>query len=108
MEERQLFPKGPKVWSLPGDDTLRFFQPQPYRRPWGFVYSGCIGIEIPALREWLRAHRSADQAGIFHSSFTSYLMINDDNGGEFMLQHGQPIPVGRWAGLLKSRLARIP
>jgi hypothetical protein len=79
LEERRLFPKGPKVWALPPTDIIRFFWPHAYRRPWGFVYSGAFGIEVPALRTWLQAHKPGqEEAGIFHSCFLSYNVANED------------------------------
>jgi hypothetical protein len=50
LDEQRLFPKGPKVWTLPAGDIVRFFWPQAIRRPRGFIYNGAIGIEIPGLR----------------------------------------------------------
>lgn len=107
LEERRLFSNGLKVWSLPAQDLIRFFYPQAYRRPWGFVYSGSVGIEIPALRQWLQAHRP-EGAGIFHDCFVSYLSINDDVFRHFMVDHRKPIPADRWAHLLKDRLEKVP
>lgn len=107
LEDQRLFPRGPKVWSLPASDIIRFFSPQPYRRPWGFVYSGGIGVEIPALRGWLRDNKSG-QVGIFHFCFVSYLTINEEVFRDFMVAQGEAIPANEWAGLVKDRLARIP
>ena len=33
LEEQRLVPKGPKVWTLPAGDIVRFFWPQAIRRP---------------------------------------------------------------------------
>ena len=107
LEERQLFSKGPKVWTLPADGIIRFFWPHAYRRPWGFVYSGSIGIEISALRKWLREHKP-EGTGIFHSSFLNYLVANEDVLCDFMVEHDKPVPAELWAGLLKDRLERVP
>ncbi|WP_395623154.1 hypothetical protein [Sphingomonas daechungensis] len=107
LEERRLFPKGPKVWTLFGGDVVRFFWPQVIRRPWGFIYNGGIGVEIPTLRQWLREFKS-EEPGIFHSYFVSYLIINEDISSEFMVEHGNPIPADLWAGLLKDKLELIP
>jgi hypothetical protein len=108
LEERKLVPKRPKVWSLAGGDTIRFFFPHAYRRPWGFVYSGSIGVEIPSLRQWLQQHKLGDEVGIFHTCFVGYPIINEDILGEFMVEHDKPVPSDLWAGLLKDRLEKIP
>ena len=100
-------PRVPNIWILPADDIVRFFWPHAYRRPWGFVYSGNIGVEIPELRDWLRKHRP-DSPGIFHTCFVSYNILNEAALGEFMVEHEQPVPGDLWAGLLKDRLAQIP
>ena len=107
LEEQRLFPKGPKVWTLTAGDTVRFFWPQARRRPWGFIYDGAIGVEIPGLRAWLRQLKR-DEAGIFHSCFICYLLINEDISREFMVEHGNPIPADLWAGLLKNKLELVP
>jgi len=107
LESRQIVPKTPKAWALPADDIIRFFQPHVYRRPWGFVYSGAVGVEVPALREWLHANKRGDE-GIFHSCFISYLIVNEDVLRGFMVTHDAPVPTDLWAGLLKDRLEQIP
>lgn len=107
LEARQIVPKAPKAWFLPADDIIRFFQPHAYRRPWGFVYSGAIGIEIPALRQWLRTYKAGEE-GIFQSCFISYLIVNEDAFRGFMVAHDEPVPSNLWAGLLKDRLQQIP
>jgi hypothetical protein len=107
LEEQRLFPKGPKVWTLPGDDLIRFFWPQAIRRPWGFIYHGAIGVEIPSLRRWLREFKP-EEPGIFHSCFVCYLITNEDISREFMVEHGNPIPADLWAGLLKDKLELVP
>lgn len=107
MEERQLIPKAPKAWSLPDGNIIRFFQPHAYRLPWGYVYSGAVGIEIPSLRQWLRDNKGGAE-GIFHSCFVSYSIANEDVLGNFMIEHGKPVPADLWAGLLKDRLEKIP
>ena len=107
MEARQIVAKAPKAWFLPADDVIRFFQPHTYRRPWGFVYSGSVGLEIPALRKWLRANKQ-EKEGIFDTCFVSYLIINEDVLSEFRVVHGNPVPADLWAGLLRDRLNSIP
>lgn len=107
-ERRPRVPKAPKIWTLPADDIIRFFWPYAYRRPWGFVYSGSIGIEVPALRDWLREHKPGREAGIFQTSFVGYVIANEDVLRDFLVEHGEPVPADLWAGLLKDRLARVP
>jgi hypothetical protein len=108
LEELRLISKAPKAWTLPAGDIVRFFWPHPYRRPWGFVYQGTIGIEVPALREWLREHKPGQQAGIFQVAFVGYLTVNEDVFRNFMVEHGKPVPADLWAGLLKDRLEQVP
>jgi hypothetical protein len=108
LEERALFPKGQKVWSISHNDLIRFFWPAPVRRPWGFSYMGYIGIDAPGLRAWLEEHKPGAEAGIFQSCFLAYHTLNDDIRAEFMVEHGKPIPADLWAGLLRDRLDRIP
>lgn len=106
--ERRLIPKAPKVWALPADEVLRFFQPQVIRKPWGFNYSGWLGLEIPALRRWLIEHKSTQSDHILRSTFVAYYIMNHDDRNLFMVEHGKPIPADLWAGLIKDRLDLIP
>ncbi|HEY0013444.1 MAG TPA: hypothetical protein VGB79_11415 [Allosphingosinicella sp.] len=108
LEPHLLLPRRLRVWTLPGGDVVRFFSPHAYRRPWGFVYTGAIGVEVPALRQWLRAHRPGGEAGIFHTAFVSWHLANEDVLGVLGVEHGEPVPADYWAGLLKERLSRIP
>ena len=108
LKEQRLFPKGPKVWTLPAGDIIRFFSPKAIRRPWGFIYSGAIGIEIPSLRKWLSQFKPDDEAGIFRQCFVSYHIINEDVSREFIVEQDRPVPSDLWAGLLKERLDKVP
>ena len=108
LEHRRVLPMHPKVWSLPADDIIRFFQPGAHRRPWGFVYYGVISLEIPALRAWLIKHKPGDQAGIFRTYFTGYHTANDAVMNNFTVNFGDPLPADLWAGLIRDRLAQLP
>lgn len=108
LEQLRLFPKYPKVWSLPGGDLIRFFAPDAHRRPWGFVYSGVLGVTVPSLRSWLDEHKPGENAGIFEKGFIGYHLMNEDVFRDFMVEHDKPFPADLWAGLLKDRLERVP
>jgi hypothetical protein len=108
FNQLRLLPRRLNVWSIPGQDLVRFFSPHAYRRPWGFVYSGFVGVEIPALREWLNTHAPGEKVGIFHTCFTGYVIANEDVLNDFMVEHGDPVPADLWAGLLMDRILRIP
>ena len=97
-----------KAWSYSGGDIVRFFHPQAVRRPWGFIYDGFVGVEIPTLRAWLNRHKSKEQTGIFHSCFAGYHTANEDILRDFMIEFGDPVPADLWGGLIKDRLVRIP
>jgi hypothetical protein len=107
LRERRLFPKGAKAWSLTEGELIRFFQPQPYRRGWGFVYTGYVGIEIPRLRSWLASHHPGDP-GIFHHSFVAHHTLNDPDRAAFMTDLAQPVPADQWAAIIRARLERLP
>ena len=108
FEQQRIAPRRLKVWSIPGQDLVRFFAPHAHRRPWGFAYYGFVGIEIPALREWLDRHKPGDEAGIFHTSFVAYHIANEKWVREFMVTHDDPVPTDLWAGMLMDRLLEIP
>jgi len=102
----KMGPRKLKVFSLPGE-IIRFFSEHAYRQPWGFVYSGSIGLELPRLRHWLGQH--AKEPGIFHSSFASYVIANDlPLSSQLMVEVGEPFSAKSWAHEIRSRLDRIP
>jgi len=107
LEEHKLFAKGAKAWCLPGGALTRFFQPQPYRRGWGLVFTGLIGLEIPELRQWIIRHHPTD-AGIFHHSFVAYHTLNDADRADFMIDSGEPVPADQWAAAIHHKLANLP
>lgn len=97
-----------KGWSLPGEDLERYFLPHAYRRPWGFVFSGSIGIEIPKLREWLAKYKPGDESGIFRVSFIGYNILNDKDARDLMVTHDDPVPVEAWAAKIRDKLEHLP
>lgn len=99
---------GQKVWTLPSEEVVRFFQPLAYRRPWGFLLSGIIGIEIPALRAWLQTHKPGDESGIFRGCFVAYNIANEDVFSKFTSTMDGPVAADLWAGLLLDRLEGLP
>lgn len=107
LEESPLVQKKPKVWCLPGGEVIRFFQPAAYKRGWGFVYTGFVGIELPQLRKWLVAHDHG-QPGIFRHSFVAHHTLNDDDRDQFMIDLESEPPVDRLAAALYDKVARIP
>ena len=110
LEEFKL-PRKPypiNAWQLPADDLIRFFSPHAYRQPWGFVFSGYIGIEIPELRTGLDATKTKDEVGVFHTNFVGYNILNEDGLRDFMVEHGKPVPASTWAQKIRERLADIP
>lgn len=98
----------PKVWALPSSELITYFAPAAQRRPWGFSLYGVIGIEIPALRDWLNEHKPGEQSGIFRSGFVGYYTANEDVFRDFKVDHGLPVPSDLWVGLIKDRLNLIP
>ena len=108
FEELRLRKGAPKVWSLPSSEVIAYFAPDAQRRPWGFNLYGVIGIEIPALRDWLNKHKPGEQSGIFRSGFVGYYTANEDVFRDFKVDHGLPVPSDLWVGLIKDRLNLIP
>jgi len=99
---------GQKAWALPGAEIIGFFQPLAFRRPWGFLLSGVIGIEIPELRAWLQKHKPGEESGIFRGSFIGYSIANEEVLREFRSPIGAPVPADLWAGLVMDRLDQLP
>jgi hypothetical protein len=97
-----------KAWHLPADDLVRFFHPHAYRRPWGFVFSGYIGVEIPELRQWLHDTKTSEDVGVFHTHFVGYNILNEDGLSNFMVENDASVPASEWAWKIRSRLESIP
>jgi hypothetical protein len=107
--EKRLFKGGHKVWMQESSgEIVSFFAPDAQRRPWGFRLLGVVGIDIPALRQWLNQHKPGTESGIFQGGFVGYYTANDDVLGGFQVEHGMPVPADLWVGLIKDRLYRIP
>jgi len=106
LAQIKVGPRKLKAFTLPGEN-IRFFSEHAYRRPWGFVYSGSIGIELPRLRHWLT--QNGKELGIFHSSFADYVIANDlPLSSQLMVEVGEPFSAASWAQEIRSRLERIP
>jgi hypothetical protein len=108
FEELRLRRGAPKVWALPSSEVIPYFAPDAQRRPWGFNLYGVIGIEIPALRDWVNEHKPGEQSGIFGSGFVGYYTSNENVFRDFQIYHGVPVPADLWVGLIKDRLNLIP
>ncbi|WP_157602736.1 hypothetical protein [Sphingomonas sp. PR090111-T3T-6A] len=108
FEELRLWKGTAKVWAPRSSEVIAYFAPHAQRRPWGFKLFGVIGIEIPALRDWLNEHKPGQQSGIFRSGFVGYYTANEDVFRDFSVVHGLPVPSDLWVGLIKDRLNLIP
>ncbi|MEG8219956.1 hypothetical protein OSJ57_04895 [Sphingomonas sp. HH69] len=107
--EERLFKGANKVWmQRSSGEIVSYFVPDAQRRTWGFRLLGVVGIDIPALRQWLNQHKPGSKSGIFQVGFVGYYTANDDVLGDFQVEHGLPVPADLWVGLIKDRLDRIP
>src|SRR3954466_6683258 len=100
--------KGTKatVWLLPGREVDRQFWEHAIRRPWGFLLSGTISIDVPAFRQWLTDRYPRDQHGILWSGLLNRHIANDADMF-FAAEDGQP-PYEEWVSLIRRRLAVLP
>jgi hypothetical protein len=94
------------IWVLPGREVERAFWEHAIRRPWGFLLSGSLSIDVPAFREWLTSKFPEDQHGILWSSLLGRHIANEPDMF-FAVENEQP-PYHEWVGTIRARLAALP
>jgi hypothetical protein len=105
--ERRVIPrsKDPK-WLLPGGEVERTFSQHAMRRPWGFLLSGVLSIDVPAFREWLTKRFPKDQHGVLHGDLFGWHIANDPDLF-FGVEEEEP-PYQDWVKHIRRRLAVLP
>jgi len=105
--ERRAIPrcKDP-IWILPGREGERSFFQHALRRPWGFLLSGVLSIDVPAFREWLSNEFPRNQHGILEGTLLSWHIANDPNLF-FGIETEEP-PYEYWATQIRRRLVVLP
>ena len=105
--ERRAIPrcKDP-IWLLPGRGVERQFSQHAIRRPWGFLLSGCLAINVPAFREWLNEQFPRDEHGILHGSLLARHIANERD--MFFAVEDEPPPYADWVRQIRQCLAALP
>ena len=105
--ERRSVPrsKDPQ-WVLPGREVGRLFSQQAMRRPWGFLLSGGLAIDVPAFREWLTKAFPRDQQGVLRGCLSTWHIANDPD--MFFGVEDETPPYQQWVRQISRRLAVLP
>lgn len=100
--------KGSKatVWVLPGREVERSFWEHAMRRPWGFLLSGSLAIDVPAFRAWLSEKFPRDQHGILWGSLLGRLIANEPD--MFFAVEDEEPPYEEWVRQIRQCLAALP
>jgi hypothetical protein len=100
--------KGTKatIWVLPGREVERAFWEHAMRRPWGFLLSGSLSIDVPTFRTWLSGKYPRDQHGVLRSGLIGRLIANETD--MFFAVEDEPPPYLEWVEQIKRALAALP
>jgi hypothetical protein len=100
--------KGTKatIWLLPGREVDHEFWEHAIRRPWGFLLSGSLSVDVPAFRTWLQDSFPRDQHGIVWGSLLNRHIANEPD--MFLGVEDEPPPYRDWVDLIRTRLAALP
>lgn len=94
------------IWLLPGREVDREFWEHAIRRPWGFLLSGSLSIDVPAFRTWLTHSFPLDEHGILWSGLFGRHIANYRDMF-FAIEEGPP-PFLAWVEAIKAKLAALP
>jgi hypothetical protein len=106
--ERRVIPRAKDpTWLLPGHEVERSFWQHTVRRPWGFLLSGVLSIDVPAFRDWLTKKFPQNQHGIFSGATLLGWHIANDPDMFFGVEEGTP-PYEQWIHRIRRRLVVLP
>jgi hypothetical protein len=105
--ERKSIPrcKDPS-WLLPGCEVERKFMQHAIRRPWGFLLSGALSIDVPSFRAWLTKKFPPDQRGILWGDLGGWHIANDPD--LFLGVEDEDPPYEEWVNQIRRRLVVLP
>jgi hypothetical protein len=105
--ERRAIPrcKDP-IWILPGREVERSFWQHAIRRPWGFLLSGVLSIDVPSFRAWLTNKFPKDQLGILWGNLGGWHIANDPD--LFFGVEDENPPYEEWVNQIRRRLMVLP
>ena len=106
FERRTISRSKDPIWLLPGFEVERSFWQHTIRRPWGFLLSGALSIDVPAFRTWLTKEFAREEHGILRRGLGNWHIANDPN--LFLGVEGEQPPFDEWVGRIRRRLAVLP
>jgi hypothetical protein len=106
FERKKLKGSRATIWVLPGREVDREFWEHAMRRPWGFLLSGSLAIDVPVFRAWLTAQFPKDQHGILRSGLLGRHIANEPDMF-FAVETEQP-PYRKWVEQIRQALAALP
>jgi hypothetical protein len=105
--ERRVIPRAKDpAWVLSGREVERSFAQHAIRRPWGFLLSGALAIDVPAFRLWLTDKFPRDQHGVLWDDIAVWHIANDPDLF-FGVEEEDP-PYEEWVNQIRRRLAVLP
>ncbi len=106
FERRAIPGRKDPVWLLPGREVERSFSQHAMRRPWGFLLSGVLSIDVPAFRDWLTSKFPRDRLGILRGPLSSRHIANES---DMFFGVEEEIPsYPDWVNLVRRRLVVLP
>ena len=76
------------------------------RRPWGFLLSGFLAIDVPAFRAWLTERYPRDQHGIMRNSIVGRHIANESD--MFFAVETEKPTYRDWVAHVRQALAALP
>ena len=93
-------------WLLSGCEVERIFSQHAMRRPWGFLLSGVLSIDVPDFQEWLTTKFPRNRHDVLRSSLLSWHIANDPD--MFFAAEEDDPPYDEWVNQIRRRLAVLP
>jgi len=106
FERRAISRSKDPIWILPGREVERSFWQHAIRRPWGFLLSGTLSIDVPAFRNWLTNKYPPHQHGILTGALSNRHIANEAD--MFFGVEDEVPPYEDWVSLIRRRLAVLP
>jgi hypothetical protein len=76
------------------------------RRPWGFLLSGSLAIDVPAFRHWLVERFPRNLHGVMWSGLLSRNIANEPD--MFFAVEAENPPYREWVERIRRALAALP
>ena len=107
FERKKVKGSAATIWALPGREVERMFSEHAVRRPWGFLLSGSLAIDVPSFRAWLIKSFPTNQHGITRNSIVGRHIANEPDMF-FAVEFDEQPPYQKWVDQIRRALAALP